>query len=60
MTEWNEFKPLDLVRIRSLMRQPVLVDGRNVYEPETMREAGFLYQGAGRGYDVERGAAATR
>ena len=52
MTEWNEFKHLDLARIRSLMRLPVLIDGRNVYEPEIMREAGFLYQGVGRGYTI--------
>ena len=52
MTEWNEFKHLDLLRLRSLMQTPVFVDGRNVYEPETMREAGFLYRGVGRGYTV--------
>jgi UDPglucose 6-dehydrogenase len=52
MTEWNEFKHLDLLRLRSLMQTPVFVDGRNVYEPETMREAGFLYRGVGRGYNV--------
>lgn len=51
MTEWNEFKQLDLARVRSLMRTPVIVDGRNVYEPQTMLEAGFLYRGIGRGYN---------
>ncbi len=51
MTEWNEFKHLDLVRLRSLMRTPVFIDGRNVYEPSTMWEAGFLYRGIGRGYN---------
>jgi UDPglucose 6-dehydrogenase len=51
MTEWNEFKQLDLARVRSLMRTPVVVDGRNVYEPQTMLEAGFLYRGIGRGYN---------
>ena len=60
MTEWNEFKHLDLARIRSLMRSPVLVDGRNVYEPDAMREAGFLYQGVGRGYDAEHSDTVTR
>ncbi len=49
VTEWNEFKHLDLARIRSLMRTPVFIDGRNVYEPEVMREAGFIYRGIGRG-----------
>jgi UDPglucose 6-dehydrogenase len=51
MTEWNEFKHLDLARIRSAMRTPVVVDGRNIYEPRTMLEAGFLYRGIGRGYN---------
>ncbi len=51
MTEWNEFKHLDLARLRSLMRTPVFIDGRNVYEPNTMWEAGFLYRGIGRGYN---------
>jgi UDPglucose 6-dehydrogenase len=54
VTEWNEFKHLDLARVKSLMRTPVLVDGRNVYEPEAMREAGFLYRGIGRGYSTIR------
>lgn len=51
MTEWNEFKHLDLARIRGLMRTPVVLDGRNVYEPQAMWEAGFLYRGIGRGYN---------
>jgi len=50
VTEWNEFKHLDMDRIRPLMCQPVLVDGRNVYDPMTMRELGFTYRGMGRGY----------
>ena len=54
MTEWNEFKHLDLARLRSLMRTPVVVDGRNVYEPRAMSEAGFLYRGVGRGYNGSR------
>ncbi|MDW8186408.1 MAG: UDP binding domain-containing protein, partial [Anaerolineae bacterium] len=48
-TEWNEFKQLDLARIKSVMRQPVMVDGRNVYEPEQMAALGFKYRGMGRG-----------
>jgi UDPglucose 6-dehydrogenase len=52
VAEWNEFKQLDMERIRGLMRQPVLMDGRNVYDPPRMRELGFTYQGMGRGYDV--------
>jgi UDPglucose 6-dehydrogenase len=50
-TEWNEFKNLDLLRIKQLMKQPVIVDGRNLYEPRKMREMGFVYRGVGRGYD---------
>ena len=50
MTEWNEFKSLDMERIKGLMRQPVFIDGRNLYEPETMKNYGFVYRGIGRGY----------
>jgi UDPglucose 6-dehydrogenase len=50
-TEWNEFKQLDLARVRSLMRRPIIIDGRNICEPETMAEYGFVYHGMGRGYD---------
>jgi UDPglucose 6-dehydrogenase len=50
VTEWNEFKNLDLARIRDSMNQPVLIDGRNIYEPEAMVELGFHYRGMGRGY----------
>jgi UDPglucose 6-dehydrogenase len=49
LTEWNEFKQLDMDRVRARMRQPVLLDGRNVYEPEELRAAGFTYAGVGRG-----------
>jgi UDPglucose 6-dehydrogenase len=51
VTEWNEFKHLDLERIRDSMKQPVLFDGRNIYEPEKMRSLGFKYRGFGRGYN---------
>jgi UDPglucose 6-dehydrogenase len=49
LTEWNEFRALDLVRVRSLLRQPVLVDLRNIYNPEEMKAAGFTYVSVGRG-----------
>jgi UDPglucose 6-dehydrogenase len=49
-TEWNEFRNLDLERIRWKMRRPVVVDGRNIYEPEEMAALGFEYRGMGRGY----------
>ena len=48
-TEWNEFKHVDLVRIKSLMRRPYVVDGRNIYDPEVMYELGFVYKAVGRG-----------
>lgn len=51
VTEWNEFKQLDLPRIRDLMRTPVLFDGRNIYDPLLMRQFGFVYRGVGRGYN---------
>ncbi len=53
VTEWNEFKQLDMERVRDLMRRPILLDGRNVYEPQRMRELGFIYRGMGRGYSGE-------
>lgn len=48
VTEWDEFRNLDLDRIKSLMRRPVIVDGRNIFDPKTMRERGFVYRGVGR------------
>ena len=48
ITEWNEFRALDLTRAKSLLRQPVLVDLRNVYSPAEMTEAGFRYTSIGR------------
>jgi UDPglucose 6-dehydrogenase len=49
-TEWNEFKQLDLSRIRVLMKTPLIVDGRNIYEPRDISALGFSYRGFGRGY----------
>ena len=51
VTEWNEFKQLDLACLRESMRQPVLFDGRNIYDPIVMRQLGFEYRGFGRGYN---------
>ena len=48
VTEWNEFRQLDLARLRQLMRRPVIVDGRNIYDPAAMRSLGFTYRGIGR------------
>ena len=49
VTEWNEFKSLDMMQIRSSMRRPVLIDGRNLYESTEMNRLGFIYRGMGRG-----------
>jgi UDPglucose 6-dehydrogenase len=51
VTDWNEFKHLDMARIKASMRQPVLIDGRNIYEPAKMQQLGFIYRGIGRGYE---------
>lgn len=51
VTEWNEFKQLDLTLLHQVMRQPVILDGRNIYDPEVMGRAGFHYRGLGRGYN---------
>lgn len=48
MTEWNEFKELDLQKIKSSLKTPIFIDGRNVYEPAKMKELGFNYVGVGR------------
>jgi UDPglucose 6-dehydrogenase len=53
LTPWNEFKNLNFERIRRVMREPIIVDGRNLYDPETMRQLGFVYRGVGRGYNGE-------
>ncbi len=47
-TEWNEFKQLDLARLKTSMRKPVMVDGRNLYDPKRLKELGFEYRGMGR------------
>ena len=47
-TEWNQFRALDLDRVKNLLKQPKVADLRNVYEPEDMRELGFEYVGVGR------------
>jgi UDPglucose 6-dehydrogenase len=51
IAEWNEFKQLDMERIEELKRQPILMDGRNIFNPPRMHRLGFTYRGMGRGYD---------
>jgi UDPglucose 6-dehydrogenase len=48
MTEWKEFLQPDFAQMRSLMKAPVIFDGRNLYKPEQMRAAGFVYHSIGR------------
>ncbi len=48
VTEWNEFRRPDFERMKSLMKSPVIFDGRNIYEPARIRERGFVYYGIGR------------
>jgi UDPglucose 6-dehydrogenase len=48
VTEWNQFRALDMIRIRDLMTTPKIADLRNIYDPEDMREFGFEYVGVGR------------
>lgn len=50
-TPWNEFKQVDLDRVRGLMARLVMVDGRNIYDPERLKALGFTYRGVGRGYN---------
>jgi UDPglucose 6-dehydrogenase len=48
LTEWNQFRGLDLERVRGLMRRPIVVDLRNIYEPADMMAQGFSYSSIGR------------
>jgi UDPglucose 6-dehydrogenase len=48
ITEWDEFRTLDFEVVKKMLKQAIIIDGRNVYEPEEMREAGFQYAGVGR------------
>ena len=48
ITEWNVFRAMDMHRVKDLLKSPVLVDMRNIYDPETMQELGFTYVSVGR------------
>jgi len=48
ITEWDEFKELDLKKIKGLMTNPIILDGRNIYESSQIRELGFEYYSIGR------------
>ncbi|MBU1726126.1 MAG: UDP-glucose/GDP-mannose dehydrogenase family protein [Candidatus Omnitrophica bacterium] len=49
ITEWNEFKELDFIKVKKLLKRPLIVDGRNIYEPQKLEKIGFTYVGIGRG-----------
>jgi UDPglucose 6-dehydrogenase len=51
VTEWNEFKQLDLEKVKGLLKSPVIFDGRNIYDPAAMKKMGFKYRGMGRGFN---------
>jgi len=48
LTEWNEFRQADLSKIKSLLKKPLIIDGRNLYDPVKMKDMGFAYIGTGR------------
>jgi UDPglucose 6-dehydrogenase len=58
-TEWNEFKQVDFARLKESMKQPIIVDGRNIYEPEIMQDLGFIYRGVGRGAEYNNNGNGT-
>ena len=48
VTEWEEFEKLDLEKLKAVMKSPVLIDGRNIFDPDTVRKSSFVYKGMGR------------
>ena len=48
VTEWNEFKQLDLEKLKTLLKSPVIYDGRNIYDPAVMKQLGYTYRAIGR------------
>ena len=59
MTDWNEYRHPDFERMRTLLRRPIVVDGRNLYNPAKMEQLGFRYHSIGRGRDAAVAANAT-
>ncbi len=49
ITEWDEFKELDFLKVKKLLKRPLIIDGRNIYEPKNLEKSGFSYIGVGRG-----------
>jgi UDPglucose 6-dehydrogenase len=54
LTEWPEFKGLDYKKIKSLMNRPVIIDGKNLLDGDSMVKLGYIYSGIGRGRDIKR------
>ena len=48
LTEWNEFKKMDLMKIKKIMNHPTIIDGRNIFDPSEMKKLGFHYSSVGR------------
>src|SRR5258706_4840870 len=59
LTEWKEFANLDLDRVRSVLKYPIVIDGRNLYDPKEMADAGLLYYSIGRAVGVPRAMSFT-
>lgn len=49
MTEWDDFKDMDMAKVKKMLRQPVVIDTRNIYDPQAMVDMGFIYKCIGRG-----------
>jgi len=47
VTEWDEFRNLDFIKIKRLLKQPIIIDGRNIFDPAIMKEYGLIYSGIG-------------
>jgi UDPglucose 6-dehydrogenase len=57
VTEWKNFRSPDFARIRDMLREPAIFDGRNLYDPTAVEEAGLAYYGIGRGRSLRTSAA---
>jgi UDPglucose 6-dehydrogenase len=53
VTEWKAFRSADFARIREVLSTPVIFDGRNLYDPQLVEQAGIAYYGIGRGRSVD-------
>jgi len=54
ITEWDEFKELDFLKVKKLLKRPLIIDGRNIYDPERLKKLGFAYVGVGRKGTVKK------